>query len=286
MQEHSRRQGQGHMDHQFAGRGDRVASGIARSSQGNQRDQQDFTQAGSSQDRSMQEHSHRQGQDHRDHQVAGRGDRDASRIDRLSQEDQQDQQDFTRAARQDRSMQEHSHRQGGQSKGSHNLKNCARRVAAKSSKERQRLSGDGAETAEWKRDRMETATKIPADIHTAAAAGEQQQQQDGRQQQPQAQVCEKETATTTAGTGTMSYADVTASGNGTATERAAGSQIATANARQQQQQQQQSRQLQRPPTGEMTMEGADAEATEVAATTRNNTRTGNAASQAAQTHKK
>ena len=129
-------------------------------------------------------------------------------------------------------------------------------------------------------DRVETATKIPAVIHTAAAtAGEQQKQQDGRQQQPQARVCEKETTTTTAGTGagTMSYAEVTAAGNGTATETAAGSQIATAHARQQQQQQQQSRQLQQPPTGETTMEGADAEATEVAAAARNSTRTGNAA---------
>ena len=90
-------------------------------------------------------------------------------------------------------------------------------------------------------------------------------------------------ATTTAGTGAGTYAEVTAAGNGTATERAAGSQIATAHARQQQQQQQQSRQLQQPPTCETTMEGADAEATEVAATARNNTRTGNAASQAAAT---
>ena len=72
----------------------------------------------------------------------------------------------------------------------------------------------------------------------------------------------------------MSYAEVIASGNGTTTERAAGSQITTANARQQQQQQQQSRQLQQPPTGETTMEGADAETTKVAATAR----TGNAAS--------
>ena len=73
-------------------------------------------------------------QGHRDHQVAGRGDRDASRTNRPSQEDQQDQQGAAIDGRQDRSMQEHSHRQGGQSKGSHNLENCARRVAAKSSK--------------------------------------------------------------------------------------------------------------------------------------------------------
>ena len=131
-------------------------------------------------------------------------------------------------------------------------------------------------------DRVETATKIPADIHTAAAAGEQQQQ-GGWEQQPQAQVCEKATTTTTAGTGagTVSYVEVTATGNGTATERPAGSQITTAHARQQQQQQQQSGQLQQPPTDETTMERADAEATEFAAIARNSTRTGNAASQAA-----
>ena len=134
---------QGHRD-QFAGHGDRVASRIDRSSQGNQ---QDFTRAGSPQDRSMQ-HSHRQGgqskQGHKDrsmhqHQQGAQ-----------SQQSQGNQQDFTRAAAgslQDRSMHQHSHQQGGQSKGSHNLANGARRIQAKSKWQRKtengRVSGNG-----------------------------------------------------------------------------------------------------------------------------------------------
>ena len=112
-------------------------------------------------------------------------------------------------------MQQYSHQQGGQSEGSHNLANSARRVAAKSSAKWQRKAENG---------RVRTATESEDGIQTAAAAaGEQQLLQDGQQQQPWAQVCEKDAAAaTTAGTGAGTHAGDTAVGNGTTTERAAG----------------------------------------------------------------